>query len=304
MARQVKWVAAGIYHPAFQPRHAYGPRRWGRYELLEEFLSTPCVVLDAQTAARYGGVLGSQLSQVIAVKMPRGGVRYLLICPRCKGHVTRLYGRYHPFFRCLMHACRRCWGLRYQSQYAGRHPEAHPEYLAALGQWLAAHTMPNNGYNPYAAPRRLARQRTHRRRTFRYEHAATLRRQRLLRHEERRDLASDMAMFILVARSEAEQRRCWVKILRMVLWYPDAQTMRDLLTSADTPQWVQQALIDALERAESGEKLTKDAAKVVRTALETDIDGQFAAIIEQERMDELRARYVVLGQGQRHKRAA
>ncbi len=55
------------------------------------------------------------------VPMPRGrGVRWLVRCPRC--HVWRKELCSYP--RCGFYWCRRCWGLRYPSEYQLRRPEA------------------------------------------------------------------------------------------------------------------------------------------------------------------------------------
>ena len=306
MPRQVKWVAAGIYQPTATARRAYGPRRWGRCELLEEFLRTPCDVLDAATVARYGGAqgLGGQAAECVAVKMPRGGVRWLLICPRCKAKVTRLYGRYHPAYRRLMHACRACWGLRYQSQYAGRRLEAHPSYLQAATQRQIARTPRDVSANPDAPRRRQRAMSAHHRRMRRYAQAQALLCERTDRDEARREIAHNLALYILLARSEAEERHRWQRLLRQVLWHGDLPTMRQIAEGRDTPQWAREALQSAIERAESGQKPARTSLKQALERLDSDEKAQFAALIDQARLDHLRAEYAALSQARRAKRAA
>src|SRR5690242_20266152 len=137
MGRQARWVATGIYQPTYQPRHSYGRRQPPGYrrELVEDYAAAVGVI-EARQIARYaqGAAMPAYLdhlagTQVVMVPMPRGGFRYLLVCPICHERATRLYGRYHPMYRRMAHACRKCWGLRYQSQYAGRRIEAHSDYL-------------------------------------------------------------------------------------------------------------------------------------------------------------------------------
>jgi hypothetical protein len=77
-----------------------------------------------------------------------------------------------------------------------------------------------------------------------------------------------------------------------------------MLASDDTPRWAHTVLQEALERAEKGEKLPKDARKAIKTAAETDTKGRYSAIIEQAQLDALRTRYAALGQGRRARRAA
>ena len=60
MPRQPKWIAAGTYQPTYEPRRAYGPRRWGRRDLVEEVLPQG-YVLDAKAMARYGHTIEARL---------------------------------------------------------------------------------------------------------------------------------------------------------------------------------------------------------------------------------------------------
>ena len=308
MPRQYKWVAAGIYQPTYEPRHAYGPRRRGRCELIEDFLrSTACDLLDAKTVARYGGALGA-ICEHVAVPMPRGGVRHLLVCPRCQGSTQWLYGVDHPAYRCIIYACRACWGLRYQSQYTGRRLEAHPDYLQAKQRRQIANTPRDVSADLDAAPRRLAAVRTHQRRMIRYTAAQALRATRTYRYLERRELAQDLALCILLARSEAEQRRKWRKIINQVLWHHNAETMRALLADDATPDWVCQVFVAALKEAnktpETSEEQRIDGRKAIKTALESDEKAQFEALIAEARMAQLRTAYAALGQVRKAKRAA
>ncbi|HEU5343155.1 MAG TPA: hypothetical protein VFU60_02315 [Ktedonobacterales bacterium] len=310
MPRQYRWVAAGIYQPTYEPRHAYGPRRM-RQELIEDFLQTSaCDLLDAKTVARYGGALGAICEQV-AVPMPRGGVRHLLICPRCQGRTQWLYGVDHPMFRRVVYGCRVCWGLRYQSQYAGRRLEAHPDYLQAKLRRQIAHTPRDVSLQLDASPRRLAAMRTHQRRMRRYTAAQERVSAQTYRYLERRDLALNLALCVLLARGEAEHRREWRKIINRVLWHQNTETMRDLLAKDSTPDWVCQVFVTALKAAnqareahETTAKQRADVRKAVETALETDEKAQFEALIEAARMEQLRAQYAALSQARKAKRAA
>jgi len=260
MPRQPKWVAAGIYQPAYQPRHAYGPRRQGRHELVEDYIKQYGPI-EASAIARYGSAVcpsGSLVGvQLVSAPMPRGGFRWLIICPRCQKPATRLYERWHPGFRTWIAACRMCWGLRYQSQYAGRRLEAHPEYLQAVVRRQLDREPRSKGYNPFAAPRRLAQGRSHRRRMVRYQTAAAVYTIRRRRHMMRAELATDLAFRILLVKSEAQQRRRWRKILNQVLWHGHTDTMRELIALRDTPEWAREVLQSALQRAENDAKTVK-----------------------------------------------
>lgn len=317
MPRQYKWIASGIYQPTYEPRHAYGPRRRGRRELVEDYAAAVGII-DARQIARYaqGAAMPAYLGHlagvpVVAVPMPRGGVRYLLVCPMCQQRATRLYGRYHAMYGRFTHACRQCWGLRYQSQYAGRRLEAHPDYLQAKQRRQIANTPRDVSADLDAAPRRLAAMRTHQRRMARYTAAQALRSTRTYRYMERRELALNLAFCVLLARGEAEQRRKWRKIINQVLWHQNTETMRDLLAKDSTPDWVCQVFVAALKEAnkakEAHETTTKqraDMRKAAKTALETDEKAQFEALIEVARMEHLRAAYAALGQARKAKRAA
>lgn len=65
------------------------------------------------------------------IPMPRGrGARWLVECPRCRRWVKTLY---RPDGADLTDRwCRHCWGLRYPSQYSGRHPECDPDRMTRL----------------------------------------------------------------------------------------------------------------------------------------------------------------------------
>jgi hypothetical protein len=117
MARCEKWVEAGVYQPRW--RQPYGRRE-----------STG---LEVDVLKRFGNVVSAttapeSLSTRVAVPMPRGGVRWLLLCPQCQRLVTHLY-RAHAD---APYGCRQCLGLRYWSQYEGRRPEAEESRLTRL----------------------------------------------------------------------------------------------------------------------------------------------------------------------------
>ena len=59
-----------------------------------------------------------------------GGVRWVIRCPNCGAWRKELYS----VQGCELRWCRRCWGLRYESERAGRRPEASPERLEALAE--------------------------------------------------------------------------------------------------------------------------------------------------------------------------
>src|SRR5690242_5214997 len=105
MPRQPKWIVAGTYQPSYEPRRAYGSRRSGRRDLVEEVLRQG-YVLDAKAMARYGHVIEARL---VSVSMPNGGMRWLLVCPCCQTRATRLYGQ--RVARGVAYGCRACLGL-------------------------------------------------------------------------------------------------------------------------------------------------------------------------------------------------
>lgn len=300
MARQPRWVAAGIYQPAYEPRHAYG-RRPGTSRDRAGDAAWAWAAVEAASVARYPGATGHQL---VAVNMPRGGVRYLLVCPRCARRAARLYERYHPSLRRFETACRRCWGLRYRSQYEGRRPEAHPDYLASVTGRQITRTPRDASLHPCASPRLRAQEYTHRRRMARYEAMQALLDRRQQRHLARREIAEALALMILLARSEAERRHSWRHILNQVLWHHHEPTMRTLIAMRETPEWARQVLAAALECAEHGEKPMRNAREGVKTALATDETRHSATLIGQARLDNLRAHYAALGQARRARRAA
>jgi hypothetical protein len=267
-------------------------------------------VLDAKSMARYGHVIEARL---VSVSMPNGGVRWLLVCPCCQTRATRLYGQ--RVARRVSYGCRSCWGLAYQSQYAGRRLEAHPDYLQAALRRQIERTPRDVGATPTAPERRHAAMRTHARRMRRYEQASNLQHVRKVRHLERRELAFQLAMLILLARSEAEERRRWRKLLQRILWTRrpiHEPTLRCLFTMNDTPAWARgllaEALKEAQQRAKHGGQTTvhdrREARKALTVALETASEGPLASIIEQARLEALRARYAALGQGRRRCAAA
>jgi hypothetical protein len=150
---------------------------------------------------------------------------------------------------------------------------------------------------------------------LRYERASDLHHARKMRHLERREVAFYLAALVLLARSEAAERRRWQQLLRQVLWpgrpiHPP--TVRHLLTMEDTPAWARQLLAEALketrQRAKHGGKSAAHDRRVGRkaltAALEMASEAPLAAIIEQARLEELRAHYAALGQGRRHRAAA
>jgi len=282
--------------------------------MVEDY-TTAVGVIEARQIARYalkGHAMPSYLSHLAGVQvdilpMPRGGVRYLLVCPICHQRATRLYGRYHAGYRRMAHACRKCWGLRYQSQYAGRRIEAHPEYLQRVTRRQIERTPREpRGYLPVPARRQMARHR-HAIRMYRYERADALCHVRTVRHMERRGIAGDLAFIVLLARSISAHNRRWRKILNQVLWpghHHHAPTLRNLIAHKDTPEWARKVLREALQRAEEGEKEPIDTRKTIKTASETDTKEQLGAIIESDKLEAIRARYAALGQGRRGRRAA
>jgi hypothetical protein len=146
----------------------------------------------------------------------------------------------------------------------------------------------------------------------RYERASDLQHARKLRHLERREVAFQLAMLILLARSEAEERRRWQKLLQKILWTRrpiHEPTVRYLFTLNDTPTWARKLLAEALmkprQQARHDGMTTvhdrRDARKALATTLEPASEGSLASIIEQARLEALRARYVVLGQRRRHR---
>lgn len=200
MPRQPKWIAAGTYQPTNEPRRAYGARRRGRRDLVEEVLRQG-YVLDAKAMARYGHSIEAPL---VSVNMPHGGTRWLLVCPCCQTRATRLYGQHVA--RGVAYGCRTCLRLRYQSQYSGRRLEAHPDYLEAVMLRQIEQTPHEpRGYLPVPARCQKARAR-HILRMSRYERAQTLLRQRTHRHMERREITLELALMTLLARGEAEER--------------------------------------------------------------------------------------------------
>jgi hypothetical protein len=156
---------------------------------------------------------------------------------------------------------------------------------------------------------------THARRMQRYEQAGDRRHARTLRHLERREVALDLAMLVLLARSEAAERRRWLKLLRQVLWSRrpmHAPTVRYPLTMKDTPAWARKLLAEALtearQQARQGGKTTahdrRESRKALTATLEAASEGPLTTIIEQARLEALRACYAALGQGRRHRAAA
>jgi hypothetical protein len=200
MPRQLKWIAAGTYQPTYEPRRAYGPRRSGRHDLVEEVFQRS-YVLDAKAMARYGHTIEARL---ISVNMPNGGVRWLLVCPCCQTRAARLYGQ--RVARGVSYGCRTCLGLCYQSQYAGRRLEAHPDYLeAAMRRQIERVPHDPRGYLPVPARRQKERAR-HILRMSHYERAQRLIHQRTYRHTERREIALEISLMTLVAREETQDR--------------------------------------------------------------------------------------------------
>lgn len=65
------------------------------------------------------------------IPMPGGrGARWLIRCPKCGAWRKELF----IIAGSELRWCRRCWGLRYPSQYTRRRAEASPERLAALAE--------------------------------------------------------------------------------------------------------------------------------------------------------------------------
>lgn len=310
MPRQPKWVAAGIYQPTYQPRRAYGHR--GRYprEMVDN-CERQMGVIRAAEIARYGPALlsgGMAGLQLVSVPMPRGGVRWLLTCPRCKGTSTRLYERWHGGFRTFATACRKCWGLVYRSQYEGRRLEAHPDYLQSVTHRQIDRTPHEpRGYFPIPARRQIAMY-THARRMQRYDRLQTLLDRRTSRYIARRETASAISMLTLLARSERQEQNRWRRIVNQVLWHGHIDSLRDLAAMKSAPVWVRQVCAEALKQmqlnAESEVKPAKTARKVAKTLPKTDVLAQSPAILDASMLADLRARYAALGQGRRAKRAA
>jgi hypothetical protein len=157
-------------------------------------------VLDAKAMARYGHAIEAQL---VSVNMPNGGMRWLLVCPCCQTRATRLYGQ--RVARGVAYGCRACRGLQYQSQYAGRRLEAHPDYLkAAMRRQIERTPHEPRGYLPVPARRQKERAR-HSLRMSRYERAQALLRHRTCHHMKRREIALEIALTTLVAREEVQE---------------------------------------------------------------------------------------------------
>lgn len=288
MSRQTQWVGGGVYQPTHQPRHAYGPRRSSAYRTYADDPAWERAEVTAASAARYPSTAGYEL---VTVRMPRGGVRHLIVCPRCSTRSAKLYERYHHFLGRWEIACRRCWGLRYRSQYDGRCPEAHPEYLSRAEHRERGMTPRSSSYG---SPHAINRWRTRQRRLVRYAALRAILDARRRRDLERRELAFDIGLAVLLARDEAERTRRWRRTVNQVLWHHHEPTMRALIAMPETPEWVQSVLAEALKQPQSDTPSQRNAAQLVKDALDRDKTARSATIITREELDDLRAQYAAL----------
>jgi hypothetical protein len=176
MARRQKWVEAGVYQP--RQRQPYGRRVSTGLEVEE--LKQAGNLASATTVAEH-------LSTRVAVPMPHGGVRWLLQCPQCHRHITRLYQAHAT----ALYACRQCLGLRYWSQYEGRRPEAEESRLERLAAQAAESSQT-------AAEQRRRR---------RIADARRVLEQRRDRYLERRKVAFTLALLLLLAREDGSWMR-------------------------------------------------------------------------------------------------
>ncbi len=78
--------------------------------------------LVTELARRPARAFAEQLP-MMTQPMPRGGVRLLVMCPRCDRCVAHLYNVLDLRERWM---CRHCWRLSYPSEYLGRCPETDP----------------------------------------------------------------------------------------------------------------------------------------------------------------------------------
>lgn len=275
MARRAKWVAAGVYQPALDGRRAYGRRRTSA-PLVEDAAG---IAVAAHTAPRW---LPRR-----AVPMPHGGVRMLLACPCCRRWATQLYALTWLARQDVSprYACRRCLGLRYQSQYQGRRPEAH----RSARQHLAA----------TARTARTAA--TRERRQRRYLAAVDTHCKRAERGDARRDTAYLLAAAVLLAREVNRENRQWARrILPAVLREPNLDARRQIAEHPDTPAWARQAILASLPAVSVPLSDTKQAETRMKRAAKRDI----AALVSEERIAEMRAKYAAMGQPRRLHSAA
>lgn len=217
MARADRCTIGHVYQPT-APRRAYGRRNGSR--VLIEDLPRFVRVLSARQDASAHEVPGDV--RRLAIPMPRGGARWVLICPTCQRHVTRLYGLSRRY------RCRKCWGLAYASQYAGRRPEAAPERIVALRRSARHATLPET-------------------RRRRHAQARAARRERLARaelHDYQRRLAFAIGVLPLLIRERKQQEARWERLLQVAL--RESRESRVLI--ADCPA-VPPFIADALRRS-------------------------------------------------------
>jgi hypothetical protein len=199
MARRDRYTIGHVYQPT-TPRQPYGRRAFSR-PLVEELphwvsIRFPVEVPAADVPMVAGG------AHRVAVPMPHGGVRWLLECPRCQRHVSRLYYRADlwdsaPFNHCGWRPglCRTCWGFRYASQYTGRRPEAAKERVEALRRAAVATHDPK----------------TRRRRLERVRKLNALRIVRIMRYNGRKTEAFILGAVPALIRFDARIQRSWLR---------------------------------------------------------------------------------------------
>ena len=196
---------------------------------------------------------------------------------------TRLFECFHGFLGRWETACRRCWGLRYRSQYEGRRPEAHPEYLSRAEHRERERPHRDRSVTPFSAsygsPRAVNSWRVYQRRLARYDALRAILDARHRLDLARRELAFDIGLAVLLARDEAARTREWRRTVNQVLWHHHEPTMRVLVAMPETPEWAQSVLAEALKQPQSDTPSPRNAAQLVKDALDRDKTARSATII-------------------------
>jgi hypothetical protein len=288
MARMQKRVSAGIYQPTCQ-RRAYG-----------RYATSAALVEDAKGAAVTAQFAPWWLPRR-AVPMPCGGARKLLHCPRCRRWAVQLYtvDWLRPHAIGLGYACRVCLGLRYTSQYAGRRPEAAFDWMARLAE----------------AARGVKSTLTCTHREQRYQAVRATVRRRRERFDARCSTAERLSLTILLVREVSRENRRWARRILPAVLRADVATRREVAEHPDTPAWARTAILGSLasvlasgaeaDAHQTGMPASLDAAPdpAQHAPLQRDAP-RLAALLSQERIDDLKAMYIALGAGRRHRKAA
>lgn len=124
------------FRRAYYPtrRTAYGPRD-GRAHRYVEDAETGAGAAPARSARELATLPDTQALglRFAEIAMPRSGVRLVVACPDCGRRCARLYQGCSPFWGWV---CRKCAGLVYWRQYAGRRAEAdEARLLASVGRF-------------------------------------------------------------------------------------------------------------------------------------------------------------------------